>query len=397
MNSTPLLAPNDYSCRLRPGLLAAGFGVILSTVISKNLLVARMFGEKKVQKPANEQLKFRALNAALLILEVILITIWSQLSSFKYLNLSTGNEFYVMCKLNKDHQRSVVASAVLFYYNLVLAISLLPTLYCIQFVHWEQFNESSLLIVIFVLIGITYGVVQNELSFPTFESDFKIGVCIWIATTVVLYAVLGLKLTKLLIMNKGIEDITKLRSNSFAEGSMSKYHRKSVKKSRASTLVQLDQFSYYHKVLNNTLDYCTFKFTRGKYGRWSYWLIGQPELHILRGRVWISLYSPRQIPCFCITLSTQKIITKTMLKLSMGSDVARKESTASTVKDRKSKNPEVQYDLIMEFESVEKASAFLAELTSAIDQFGVPRTSRVLESKLNDLRRQSESRGSQDV
>ncbi|KAI9351488.1 periplasmic binding protein-like I [Obelidium mucronatum] len=117
-------------CRFRQTLLSIGYCLATSTIVCKNVLLVCMFGkEKPARKPVKLIAAARGFNITLVGIN-FLLGIWSVFFGPVTIAISLAdaqNSYFKTCQAAKTS----IASTLLYYYNILLGLSLLPILFLV--------------------------------------------------------------------------------------------------------------------------------------------------------------------------------------------------------------------------------------------------------------------------
>ncbi|KAI8845963.1 periplasmic binding protein-like I [Chytriomyces cf. hyalinus JEL632] len=174
-------APTREMCVARVWTLSLGFIFAISGLVCKNVYIARIFWSR-VRHPSKLQLTVRSFNAVIVLVELILLAVWSKDYPFQTLQIVSDNKTRKTCgRLN-----SVSSS---FYYNVAIFLCLIPTIYLVQKVTMPNFNETYSLVYTVLIVGISVGI--TLVSKTNIYTDLVQGVLTWVSATSVLSLVIG--------------------------------------------------------------------------------------------------------------------------------------------------------------------------------------------------------------
>ncbi|KAI8840767.1 hypothetical protein BJ741DRAFT_596395 [Chytriomyces cf. hyalinus JEL632] len=287
-------------------------------------------------------------------------------------------------------------------YIFIIYLCLLPMIAILQRVKWEDYNESVLLGFSFVMIAVAYAIITFETKLRNMYYDVTFCLCVWTATTLFLILMFGTRVMQLAeqfkeeAMNKS--RISKLKTR-LAEKKESFFQRPSASSADVrrqqggdcSTvkIAGVKKNPYRHKVLCNTVDACIYQVSTSK-NSWSLWRAGQPELHHMSAKSWLSLNSNLKTASFTLSESTQFVAFENMVMIGCEGiaetricESTNMQSTSTSMHQstppvhRKSSNRKkvagssICYRIRMEFENEAKALAFVKEVQSEISDIGM--------------------------
>ncbi|KAJ3409515.1 Gamma-aminobutyric acid type B receptor subunit 2 [Chytriomyces hyalinus] len=174
-------APSREVCVARVWTLSLGFIFAISGLVCKNVYIARIFWSR-VRHPSRLQLTVRSLNAVIVLVELILLAVWTKDYQFQTLQIVSDNKTRKTC----GHLNSVSSS---FCYNVAIFLCLIPTIYLVQKVSMPNFNETYSLVYTLLIVGISVGI--TLISKTNIYTDLVQGVLTWVSATSVLTLVIG--------------------------------------------------------------------------------------------------------------------------------------------------------------------------------------------------------------
>ncbi|KAJ3236115.1 Gamma-aminobutyric acid type B receptor subunit 2 [Chytriomyces hyalinus] len=176
-----LAAPTRDICVARIWTLSLGFILAISGLVCKNVYIARIFWSR-VRHPSRLQLTVRSVNIVIVLVELILLGIWTKDYPFQTLQIVSDNSTRKTC----GRLHSVSSS---FYYNIAVFLCLIPTIYLVQKVTMPNFNETYSLVSTVLIVGISVGI--TLISKTNIYTDLVQCVLTWVSATSVLALVIG--------------------------------------------------------------------------------------------------------------------------------------------------------------------------------------------------------------
>ncbi|ORY51234.1 hypothetical protein BCR33DRAFT_450397 [Rhizoclosmatium globosum] len=393
-------------CQLRLVGLELGFILTISPLIFKNALLSHLFHmTSRIKGVDYMTVRYRIANAAVILIEVILLSLRISHANFVIAEKSTESYTQRVCEDQNDPV-AYISKDVLLYYNLCILLCFLPVLYYLQNVRWSRYNETAQIAIIFVIILIAIGMVQL-LGFSVDKySDFHISVVSFVCLTLILFASVGSRVLEVILEQRQFADLLyrlslmhtqvaiqgekMMRSKSYSADGISKPSKsmrsdkslvavfetslkpKAIKSSEIgggvgagsvagssskALLPAGGQFLFLSRpetikaAKMDTIDEGVFyrvKDAKSRYW-WSCWKVGEPLMVKLQTKKkWICFSSHYISECFVITDTTKWVLEACTLRLSL------KDETVSTARDL--------YVVEIEFENVALANRFMAEV-----------------------------------
>ncbi|KAJ3234921.1 Taste receptor type 1 member 3 [Chytriomyces hyalinus] len=385
-------------CKLRHSLFLLGFMFILTSLLFRNLLLFMIFCKKRGVKPQTLVFRVRIVHGIVAFIGIATIAVWAALpSNFAVKSAGRSDLFYLTCIYTNSATFTTMTS-----YFFIMYLCLLPMIAILQRVKWEDFNESVLLGFSFVMIAVAYAIITFETKLRNMYYDVTFCLCVWTATTLFLILMFGTRVMQLAeqfkeeAMNKS--RISKLKTR-LAEKKESFFQRPSASSADVrrqqggdgSTVKMpgVKKNPYRHKVLCNTVDACIYQVSTSQ-NSWSLWRAGQPELHHMSAKSWLSLNSNLKTACFTLSESTQFVAFENMVMIVCDGiaetricESTNTQSTSTSMHQstppahRKTSNMKkvmgssICYRIRMEFENEGKALAFVKEVQSEISDIGM--------------------------
>ncbi|KAJ3229903.1 hypothetical protein HDU78_008781 [Chytriomyces hyalinus] len=360
-----------FKCKLSQSLFYSGLIVNLASLISKSILIYRIFFKKRGIKPALVAIQVRAAYAFTVLTGFIITAIWArQDGNLEVLTTYTASTVQTACvpKLG-------IPFRLMFYYMIALYLSLLPLMILLQKVHWEDYNDSTLIGCLFCMLTIAFTIINYES--PNSSAYYNVTFCIsiWTVTSVFLVLVFGPRLMgfvwgELMTGETTADRFSRLRTR-MAEGMF----QRSVKQgpslnlrkeaSQEMRIKLLKKSVYRRKVLFNTVDTCIYQTKTGHHS-WSSWRQGECELHMTAAKTWISMNSSRKTACYALRASSRfeavgSVVTLASSNLISRANCPERTEKAGRVHGKKSIGSSECYFIRMEFKSPAQAQAFVAE------------------------------------
>ncbi|KAJ3402253.1 hypothetical protein HDU80_005242 [Chytriomyces hyalinus] len=374
-------------------LTGVGFTVVISTIICKNLMVAKLFGGFHIQFPKSVTRIHRMINCAIILMGIIVVITIQRLRgppsvSEKYSVSGT----YFICVENTKRGPWFLPYILTLYYGLLFS-GLFLALFKSQRIRWDCSNEAGAIALIILVATISYAV-QSMLSVHVDEmTDFRKCICVWIQTSVVLFSVIGSKMwtvfkyemqrskvrshisqlmTRLADREEqAIKSLVRLgedRSKSFGK-SGGVIFRKSAsslagkKKLAISSYIDRKEVLMF-TVLSKTVSKCIYKYQREKSSK-SMWCTGECQVFSVCDRMWFLFQSEETTNPFRI-LDNIEIQDR-----NDGYLVILQESL---------------HTIWLEFESVAKVSLFVKELQNALADLKTVQSRYVRQDSVNMIR-----------
>ncbi|KAJ3263298.1 hypothetical protein HDU77_010996 [Chytriomyces hyalinus] len=379
-----------------PELLAltgVGFSVVISTIICKNLMVAKLFGGFHIQFPKGVTRIHRMINCAIILMGIIVVITIQRLRgppsiSEKYSVSGT----YFICVENTKRGPWFLPYILTLYYGLLFS-GLFLALFKSQRIRWDCSNEAGAITLIILVATISYAV-QSMLSVHVDEmTDFRKCICVWIQTSVVLFSVIGSKMwtvfkyemqrskvrshisqlmTRLADREEqAIKSLVRLgedRSKSFGK-SGGVIFRKSAsslagkKKLAISSYIDRKEVLMF-TVLSKTVSKCIYKYQREKSSK-SMWCTGECQVFSVCDRMWFLFQSEETTNPFRILDNIE------IQDCNDGYLVIQQESL---------------HTIWLEFESAAKVSLFVKELQNALADLKTVQSRYVRQDSVNMIR-----------
>ncbi|KAJ3229904.1 hypothetical protein HDU78_008782 [Chytriomyces hyalinus] len=389
---------DTLTCKLRHSMFLLCLLFILTSLLFRNLLLFMIFCKKRGVKPQTLVFRVRIIHGVVALIGIATIAVWAaQPNNLTIKSVYHLDQFYLSCIYKDSVSFTVMASYVFIAY-----LCLLPMIAILQRVKWEEFNESVLLGFSFVMIAVAYSIITFETRLRNMYYDVTFCLCVWTATTLFLILMFGTRVMQLAehfkeqAMNRS--RISKLKTR-LAEKKESFFQRPSASSTDfrrqqggdCSTikLGSVKKNPYRHKVLCNTVDACVYQVSTSQ-NSWSLWRAGQPELHHMSAKSWLSLNSNLKTACFTLSESTQFVayentvmilcdgIAETRIREStntQSTSTSMHQSTPPTrrknLKRKKVMGSSICYRIRMEFENELKALAFVKEVQNEISDIGM--------------------------
>ncbi|KAJ3230181.1 hypothetical protein HDU81_004674 [Chytriomyces hyalinus] len=365
------------TCHARLWLNALGYSIVVSTLVCKHVAVAVLFQETKTKRFIKIQWRFRILNAALILFPLALLMghhfkSHMQLGSIKLM----ADTFYTHCR-----ERSRTASSittVLSYYNVLLTLALIPTIYSLQRVHWSSHQSDttlSIILLICILGGVLNSILQindtNGRQVDAASIDLKREICLNILSLLALCILMGACVIEVLLKqfekrrNKFWNRVSQVSSRlaSFKEEQQQfafslKHESRSVLSAVATEwpLMTCDA-AYRHRNLLNTVDTCVCKAKLQHGWFWTRWRIASVELHALgTKKMWLSFNSQKHYKTFVLSKDTSFEACCSLLILTQNLNKGETEVDTGIA------------SMVLEFNDKEEADEFLAELEGCIKE-----------------------------
>ncbi|KAJ3395900.1 hypothetical protein HDU80_010148 [Chytriomyces hyalinus] len=376
-----LNAQSDTLCKARVWSLSLAQILIVSPLIAKSLFLVSIFAKGRIYKNDRAlkkiQLHIRILNGIAVLIETILLTLWSLERSIYVLQIKEDTSSYWRCaSFATKNARTSPVSCVLYAYNGQMIVGLLAAVYLEKSVQCDFQDNSATLITVFTSFGLMFLLMFELLGTPDFSTDFKVYVCIWVCITLVLVSTVGSTALELInesaeIRNRG--SMTRIiQQSQIGRNSETTGKKKSSEKASTSTNQANLQDSIRRSVLSggnrerkdhlpalyqfcllaNTLEICVWR-RRKDLQLWSRWMRGTCALHCINSkRVWITINGPNFVHCTSIADSRLPY---------------RKDASIHFRNPAKSRK-EFKYAEI-EFQNAVQAQAFLEEFMFAYKQF----------------------------
>ncbi|KAI8840768.1 periplasmic binding protein-like I [Chytriomyces cf. hyalinus JEL632] len=177
-------------CKLSQSLFYGGLIVNLASLIFKNVLIYRIFFKKRGIKPALVAIQVRAAHAFTILTGFIITAFWArQDGNLDVLTAYTVSTVHTACvpKLG-------IPFRLMFYYAVAFYLSLLPLMILLQKVHWEDFNDSTLIGCLFCMLTVAFTIINYESPKSSAYYDFTFCISIWTVTSVFLVLIFGPRL-----------------------------------------------------------------------------------------------------------------------------------------------------------------------------------------------------------
>ncbi|KAJ3226605.1 hypothetical protein HDU81_007225 [Chytriomyces hyalinus] len=189
-----IFPPTPALCTTQLALTGVASAVVISTVICKNLMVAKLFGGFHIQFPKNVTRVHRIINCAIILTGIIVIIIIRRLRgpplvSEKY----SINGNYFICVENTKRGPWFLPYFLSLYYGLLFS-GLFVALFKSQRIRWDCSNEAGAIALIILVATISYAIQSILAAHADEMTEFRKCVCIWIQTSVVLFSVIGSKM-----------------------------------------------------------------------------------------------------------------------------------------------------------------------------------------------------------
>ncbi|KAJ3240251.1 hypothetical protein HDU78_002354 [Chytriomyces hyalinus] len=388
-----ILPHTPYLCTVQLSLIGLGFSVAISTIICKNLMVAKLFAGFHIKFPLEVTRMHRALNCAIVLMGIVIVVIIYRLRGpplvfEKY----SKNGNYFVCVENTQKGSWFLAYTFTFYYGLLFS-GLFVALYKSQRILWDCSNESGAIALIILVSAISYAVLSMLSAHVDELTDFRKCICVWIQSSVVLFSVIGSKawimfkyemqrskvrslisqlMTRLADREEqAIKSLARLgddRSRSFGKsgGAISRRSGGSLagkKKMQVNSLIDRKGVLMY-AVLSKTVSKCVYTYQREKSSK-STWCCGECQLFCVCDRMWFLFQSEEITDPFRILDSLE-------------------------IKDCGNRclmiQQDAMYTIWLEFESLEIANQFLKELQSALADLKTAQFKFVRQDSVNVIR-----------
>ncbi|KAJ3229722.1 hypothetical protein HDU81_005151 [Chytriomyces hyalinus] len=360
-----------FKCKLSQSLFYGGMIVVLASLIFRNVLIYRIFFKKRGIKPALVAIRVRAAYAFTVLTGFIIIAIWARQDN----NLDVLTTYTASTVHNACVPKIGIPFEFMFYYMIALYSSLLPLMILLQKVHWEDYNDSTLIACLFCLLSVAFTIINYESPRSSAYYDVTFCISIWAVTTVFLVLMFGPRLMGFVwgefMTGETMGDrVSRLRTR-VAEGMF----LRSVKQGSSVNLKNetsqemriklLKKSAYRRKILFNTVDTCIYQ-TKTGYYTWSSWRQGECELHVTADKTWISMNSFRKTACYALRPSSRFEAAGSIATLASSNSASRTNSREHPEKvDRGNRTKPMGssecYFIRMEFESPAQAQAFVAE------------------------------------
>ncbi|KAJ3259507.1 hypothetical protein HDU77_001853 [Chytriomyces hyalinus] len=364
------------TCHVRLWLNTLGYSIVVSTIVCKHVVVAFLFQETKTKRFIQIQWRFRILNAALIFFPLALlvghrITSRTQLISIKLM----ADTCYNYCREKTRTAFSIATT--LSYYNVLLTLALIPTIYSLQRVHWSS-HQSDTTVSIVLLIWILGGVLSSILQITDTTGhqadaaaiDLKREICVNILSLLALYILMSACVVEVLL-----KQFKKRRNAFWKRVSQASSRLASFKEDQQHFAVSLKQESrtvlsgvvtewpllmgdgaYRHKNLLNTVDTCIYKARLQNDWFWTRWRIARVQLHVLGSKkMWLSFDAQKQYQTFVLSKDTCFEPCRNLLIL-----------TQNPSKDAPEMAAGLACCVVLEFNDKEETDDFLAELEACI-------------------------------
>ncbi|KAI8829981.1 periplasmic binding protein-like I [Chytriomyces cf. hyalinus JEL632] len=302
---------NATFCKLRTALSLLGVAMIQSALIFKSVLMISLFGKKYVRKPALLALRLRTANALVIALDAALLVAWVFEGKVGYQEKASLTQVYVTCV----PLPSVLLSAA-FYLCILLLLLVLPTVALLQRVRWEQYNQSTPLMILSICILFGFVVLrEDEVTSYLYEHDLKLCAITWANVSICLVLQFKASISELFKDLRNRQSAAVISSPHSPSSTVHKpyvggsrvgntLNRVSKLRSSDQTMPASSMIPYHRKLLCNTVDCCIYKIRTGRKS-WSNWRAGQAEMHGFRSKEWLSLNSALNTACFHIGPETQ--------------------------------------------------------------------------------------------
>ncbi|KAI8831311.1 periplasmic binding protein-like I [Chytriomyces cf. hyalinus JEL632] len=374
-------AQSDALCKARVWSLSLAQILIVSPMIAKSLFLVSIFAKGRIYKNDRAlkkiQLHIRILNGVAVLIEAILLILWSLERSIYVFQIKDDTSSYWRCaSFATKNARTSPVSCVLYAYNGLMILGLLAAVYLEKSVQCDLQDNSATLITVFTSFGLMFLLMFELLGTPDFSTDFKVYVCIWVCITLVLVSTVGSTALDLInesaeIRNRGsmtrIIQQSQIGRNSETNGKKKSSEKASISANqvnlqdsiRRSVLSGANRERKDHPpalyqfcLLANTLEICVWR-RRKDLQMWSRWMRGACALHCINSkRVWIAINGPNFVHCTSITDSRLPY---------------RKDAFIHFRNPAKSRKEFKHFEI--EFQNTVQAQAFLDEFMFAFKQF----------------------------
>ncbi|KAI9345039.1 periplasmic binding protein-like I [Obelidium mucronatum] len=189
--------PSELLCRFRQSCLPLSFGIVSSTVICKNMLLVSLASVKKqLKKPWLITWKWRGLNAAAILIEIIVVSIWIVETQAHPATTITSTNYFTTCSTSSRIPKSNIPGSILLGYNICLYICLLYTMLKSSRIAKRELNESATIFFSSITILLIFGLlsaIQNTSSSSRDDaySEYKSCVVAFVGITVILGLSMG--------------------------------------------------------------------------------------------------------------------------------------------------------------------------------------------------------------
>ncbi|KAJ3228608.1 hypothetical protein HDU78_009665 [Chytriomyces hyalinus] len=243
---------------------------------------------------------------------------------------------------------------------------LVPCVALLTRVRWEQYNQSTPIAIMFLLIVFGFVVLREDAATSyLFLHDVKFCFLTW--TNVTLCLVLQFKSS----ISELYREAYSRRSSSvvsLVRSRISVVKDASMVRSKIGNTVKNVDFpipaptiTYHRKLLCNTVDHCIYKIRTGR-NSWSNWRAGQAEMHRFRSKEWVSFNSAKNTACFYIDAVSKMTCVENTFTISRLPPPSPESSPAM---GRRGLYDSTTYLILVEFESSATAKRFCTEFKGA--------------------------------
>ncbi|KAJ3026411.1 UNVERIFIED_CONTAM: hypothetical protein HDU68_005709 [Siphonaria sp. JEL0065] len=188
--------PSTFTCTGRIVAVAIGFGLVVSSLIIKNVYMISVFGVTyMLSKEAGVMLRtrFYVLRFLVIGIDAVLAALWAKFSDIKAVLVTTPTYTAYVCQDKTRLDGSSKWSIALYAYNGILFTFLFPTIYYLKYVRISELNESRILGPIVIIVLLFFLLIQGMASFSLTDTgaDTKVCICLWIIVTSVLVSSIG--------------------------------------------------------------------------------------------------------------------------------------------------------------------------------------------------------------
>ncbi|TPX74779.1 hypothetical protein CcCBS67573_g03937 [Chytriomyces confervae] len=193
---TYINARSEALCKVRVWSLSMAQILIASPLISKSLLLVSMFSSGRIYKNdrvlKKMQHQVRILNGAAIVIEAVLLALWTFEKNSFVLEIKENMSAYWRCtSFGSKNKTASPFFVALCSYNGLMIFGLLVFAYLEKSVHCKMQDNSATLITVFISLALMILLIFELLGTPDFTTDFKVCVCIWVTITLVLVCTIG--------------------------------------------------------------------------------------------------------------------------------------------------------------------------------------------------------------